>query len=179
MTNNGTALEVEIGCGKGKFLVARAQVNPHIRFIGIDKSIKWMRRGIRRSERQGLANLVFLKGWVLEILEKEIADASVSVFHIYFPDPWPKRRHHKRRLLQNGFFSLLRQKLKPGGLVEVATDDADYFEAIKKETALCALPWGGVREGRNERLFPSDVKTNYELKYEADGRELFYLELCK
>jgi len=177
--NNNKALEVEIGCGKGKFLVARAEENPHIHFLGIDKAGKWMKRGARRSERKGLNNLVFLKGDVREILNKELKLQSVSVFHIYFPDPWPKRRHRRRRLLSEDFFKKLHTLLKPEGLIEIATDDEDYFSDIKKVVEKTEIAWGKISETVNQRPFPAILRTNYEIKYEAQGKPLYYLEFQK
>lgn len=169
-------LEIEIGCGKGKFLLARALAHPKVVFLGIDKAGRFLRRGIGRKEKRGLANLEFIKGDVREILKGEVGLASVDVFHIYFPDPWPKRRHRKRRLLQHDFFELLAQRLKKSGSIEIATDDSDYFEAIKQVVASTLEGWK-IKESRGLRLFDPLIKTNYELKYEKEGRPLFYLSL--
>ncbi|MCM8775744.1 MAG: hypothetical protein NC930_05280, partial [Candidatus Omnitrophica bacterium] len=104
---------------------------------------------------------------------------SVSVFHVYFPDPWPKRRHRKRRLINAGFLLMLHQKLKSGGLVEVATDDGDYFSEINKAVSQTGIHWSGVRQGVNQRLADVAFRTNYELKYGNAGKTLYYLELKK
>ena len=128
-------VEIEIGCGKGKFLIGRSQAHPEIQFLGIDRVGKWMKIGAKRSEKRNLPNLRFLKSDIRLILEK-VPPEGVSVFHIYFPDPWPKRRHRKRRLVNAGFLLLLWEKLRPGGLIEMATDDLDYFTAMKKAAAL-------------------------------------------
>lgn len=170
-------LEVEIGCGKGKFLVARAQIFPEINFLGLDRVAKWMKVGERRGEKRKLENLKFLKAEVREFLET-VPDETVSIFHIYFPDPWPKRRHHGRRLIQAEFLNTLRAKLLPGGLIEIATDDEDYYAHIRR-VVQAAGPWASMRETVNERLFHPEAKTNYELKFEAVGRNLHYLELKK
>lgn len=184
------SLEVEIGCGKGKFLVARAQTLPEIQFLGIDKALRFMRLGAARAEKRQLANLKFVRGNVLEILERDVAPQSVSVFHLYFPDPWPKRRHRHRRLLTAEFFRRLHERLVDGGLIEIATDFEDYFSEIKQTVGSGAaapagrgptagLTWGRVRESVNERLFPAVAQTNYELKYQKEGRPIYYLELQK
>lgn len=172
-------LEVEIGCGKGKFLVARAEACPGTRFIGVDIARRWMRRGIERGEKRGLQNLEFIRGDVREVLEHCFDSGSVDVFHIYFPDPWPKRRQKKRRLIQTDFLELLRERLNASGLVEVATDDADYYRHILETVGAFSPHWKDVRQSVNERLFPAVAKTNYELKYAAEGRPIYYLELRK
>lgn len=179
MTNNDHSLEVEIGCGKGKFLVARAEENPHIHFIGIEKANRFLRRGIQKREKRELENLEFMKGDVRQILKEKILPESVEVFHIYFPDPWPKRRQRKRRLLTAEFFHLLHSRLKHCGLIEIATDFFDYFQEIKKTIEGMHGVWSQMRETQNERLFPSQVQTNYERKYQMEGKSLYYLELQK
>lgn len=172
-------LEIEIGCGKGKFLVGRAAANPAVRFRGIEKAGKWMRRGAKRGEKKGLSNLEFIRGDVWEILEQGIARESVDIFHIYFPDPWPKRRHHKRRLIQPEFLEILYLRLKKGGLVEIATDDTDYYRHISDAVREVPWEWRQIRESFNRRLFDPEFKTDYELKYSKEGRPIYYLELQK
>jgi tRNA (guanine-N7-)-methyltransferase len=174
---NKNPVELEIGCGRGKFLIARSQVNPHINFIGIDRAGKWMKRGINRVDRQKMSNIQFIRVEAKRFLSEAIPPESVSLFHMYFPDPWPKRRHHDRRTVNADFLRLLHSRLLPGGLIELATDDADYFTAMKKSIAATAELWENVRETRNERIFAAEMKTNYELKFEAEGRPLYYAEL--
>jgi len=176
---NTNPVEVEIGCGKGKFLVTRAEQNPHINFFGVDRAGKWMRMGASKVERRKLTNIKFMKAIADQTFPDLIPAGEVSVFHIYFPDPWPKRKHQRRRLLQPAFFAVLHEKLKQGGMVEIATDEADYFASIKKGIAETAKLWKQVRENINERIFAPEIKTNYELKYQSFGRTIYYLELQK
>jgi tRNA (guanine-N7-)-methyltransferase len=103
----------------------------------------------------------------------------VSIFHIYFPDPWPKRRHQARRVFTPQLLELLHARLVPGGLIEIATDEKDYFAAMKKTIAATAQLWENVREAVNERILDGMNKTNYELKWAAEGRPLYYTELKK
>lgn len=175
---NGRPVEVEIGCGKGKFLLARAPENPEINFFGIDYAGKWMKIGQMRGRKRRLLNLQFMKGEARQILARFLAE-SVGLFHIYFPDPWPKKRHHKRRLLTPDFLKRLFALLKPGGLIEIATDDAEYFGEIKKAVPESGVPWQNVRESLNERIAFGAMLTSYETKYAAEKRPLYYLELQK
>lgn len=170
-------VEIEIGCGKGKFLVGRAQTFPDRNFLGIDRVGKYMKIGIHRSRKRGLEHLVFMKVEARSFLEFHIPDRSIHLFHIYFPDPWPKRRHHKRRLIDADFMRLLERKLVDGGLVEIGTDDAAYYEQIRESLETTKELWKHRRETRNERILGGDLKTNYELKFEAAGRTLYYMEL--
>jgi tRNA (guanine-N7-)-methyltransferase len=176
---NSHPVEMEIGCGKGKFLVARAIENPGINFLGIDRVSKFMKIGKTRAEKRTLPNIRFLRAEARAFLTEAIAPGSVSLFHIYFPDPWPKRRHQVRRVFTPGLLTLLHSRLAPEGLVEIATDDKDYFEAMKKTIAATVELWENVRETVNERILDGMNKTNYELKWAAEGRPLFYAELKK
>lgn len=171
-------LEVEIGCGKGKFLFTHAEKNPDISFLGIDRVGKWMKRRLKRAAEQNLRNFLFVKADAVTLLKKVFPFACVDVFHIYFPDPWPKRKHRKRRLINPALLQMLFQKLKSGGLVYIATDDQNYHEEIK--TGLAENPIWKVRESVNLRLNPNpEIQTNYELKFQAAGKPLYYLELTK
>ena len=172
-------VEMEIGCGKGKFLVARSVANPGTNFLGIDRVSKFMNIGKTRAQKRALPNIRFLRAEARAFLTEAIAPASVSIFHVYFPDPWPKRRHQVRRVFTAELLKLLHARLVTGGLVEIATDDKDYFEAMKKTIAATAELWENVRETVNERILDGMNKTSYELKWAAEGRSLFYAELKK
>jgi tRNA (guanine-N7-)-methyltransferase len=173
-------LEIEIGAGRGRFLLHRAATHPDRNFLGIDYRWRFLREGAERAERRGLANLLFFKAEAEEVVQHLVPATSVDVFHIYFPDPWHKRKHHKRRLLTPDFFRLLHARLKPGGLLELATDNFDYLVAFK--TALIVAGermWSGSRERHNERIIDPGVQTHFEAKYARAGRDLYYLELVK
>ncbi len=170
-------LEIEIGTGKGRFMLARAEAHPDKRFIAVDRAGKWLHIGRERAQKRGLSNIVFLKTDACELLRQKIPSGRTQSFHIYFPDPWPKKRHNKRRLLTADFLVLLYSRLKPGGRLFIATDFTHYHESILEAAAEASLPWA-MRES-HERLNPEDGKTNYEMKYEAAGRTLHYLEFRK
>ena len=176
---NSNPVEMEIGCGKGKFLVARSIQNPGTNFLGIDRVSKFMNIGKTRAQKRELPNIRFLRAEARAFLTEAITPGSVSVFHIYFPDPWPKRRHRVRRVFTAELLKLLHTRLVAGGLVEIATDDKDYFDAMKKTIAATAQLWENVRETVNERILDGMNRTNYELKWAAAGRSLYYAELKK
>jgi tRNA (guanine-N7-)-methyltransferase len=176
---NSNPVEMEIGCGKGKFLVARSIANPGTNFLGVDRVSKFMNIGKTRAQKRELPNIRFIRAEAKAFLTDAIAPGSVSIFHIYFSDPWPKRRHQPRRVFTEEFLRLLHARLVAGGLVEIATDDKDYFDAMKKTIAATAQLWDNVRETVNERILDSMNKTSYELKWAAEGRSLYYAELKK
>jgi len=173
-------LEVEIGAGKGRFLLHRAEANPDINFVGFDYIWKYLKVGWERAQKRDLPNLLFFKAEANEVVEHLIPDASVSIFHVYFPDPWHKRRHHKRRLLTPEFFKLLHRRLEPGGKLEIATDNFDYMIAFKSSFVEAGETlWSDIRSTVNERIMNPEFTTNFELKYKTEGRDLYYMELRK
>lgn len=173
-------LEVEIGSGKGKFLIHRAEANPDINFVGFDYIWKYLKIGWERAQKRDMKNLLFFKAEANEVVEHLIRKDSVSVFHVYFPDPWHKRKHHKRRLLTSEFFDLLHTRLMPGGKLEIATDNFDYMIAFKSSLIEAGESiWSSARETVNERPMNPELATNFEAKYEAEGRDLYYFELEK
>jgi tRNA (guanine-N7-)-methyltransferase len=172
--------EMEIGSGKGRFFLERAAKHPERNFLGIDYAWRFLREGHTRVAQRELSNLRFFKAEASDVVGGMMPDESIEVFHIYFPDPWPKRQHRKRRLLTPEFFKLLHRRLKPGGLLELATDNFDYLIAFK--AALIEADdtlWSGVRESRNERLLDPEILTHFEAKYRRQGRDLYYIELSK
>jgi tRNA (guanine-N7-)-methyltransferase len=173
-------LEIEIGSGKGRFLLERAAKHPERNFLGVDYAWRFLREGHQRAGKRGLTNLRFLKGEAGDVVRAFIPDGSIDVFHIYFPDPWPKRQHRKRRLLTAEFFKLLHRRLKPGGLLELATDNFEYLIAFKAALIEAGdTLWSEVREGRNQRLMDPEIRTHFEAKYVRQGRDLYYIELRK
>jgi len=173
-------VQIEIGAGKATFLVSQAKAEPQADFLGIEWARKYWRHAIDRIGRWGLTNVRIVRADGPVFLRDFVPEGSVDCFHIYFPDPWPKKRHHKRRLLQQSNVEVLIQRLKPGGTIRIATDHADYFEQIKKVTSVLGdkveeieFPRpAGAREGEL-------TGTNYERKYIQDGRPVYVIALRK
>lgn len=124
-------LEVDIGCGRGRFLLARAQAHPSLNFLGIDRCTLRLRKIDRRAEVIGLTNIRLVQGDAIHLLVRLPAE-SAAAFYVFFPDPWPKRRHHSRRLVSPHFIDLVFHTLSPGGAIHLCTDHADYYSAILK-----------------------------------------------
>ncbi|WP_141717658.1 tRNA (guanosine(46)-N7)-methyltransferase TrmB [Nocardia altamirensis] len=123
-------LVIEIGCGTGTATAAMAQAEPHLNLIGIEVYQPGLAQLVQRIEREQIDNIRLLRGDAVDVLENMIAEESLTGVRVFFPDPWPKARHHKRRLLQPTTFALIANRLRPGGVLHVATDHADYAEHI-------------------------------------------------
>ena len=178
--DNDRPLEVEIGSGKGKYLLARAQLEPEINFVGFDYIWKYLKIGWARAQKRELENLLFFKAEAVDVITHLTPGECVSIFHIYFPDPWHKRKHHKRRYMTDDFVRMLHNRLVPGGRIEIATDNFDYYMWLRRTLVEAGEDlWSRTRSQENERILNPEIKTNFELKYEAEGRDLYYLELQK
>lgn len=123
-------LEVDIGSGKGRFLLARAATHPEVDFIGIERQRRRVEKVASKAARAGLRNIRLLHTEIRFALETLLPDQAVGTFYLFYPDPWPKRRHHPRRLVNAEFVELLHRKLQPSGQIHFATDDQDYFAAV-------------------------------------------------
>jgi len=125
-------VEVELGSGDGSFLVDYAARHPQINLIGVERLLGRLRKIDRKGRRAGLANLRCVRMEASYFLEYLLPKNSVQAIHIYFPDPWPKRKHRKHRLINQRFAQTARQALIPGGVVWLRTDDADYFAQMRE-----------------------------------------------
>jgi len=121
-------LVLEIGSGMGETTAAIAQAHPDADFIAVEVHGPGVGSLLNRIDALQLRNLKVIRHDAADVLEKMIADASLAAIHLFFPDPWPKKRHHKRRLVQPGFAALAARKLAPGGTLHAATDWPDYAE---------------------------------------------------
>lgn len=120
-------IELELGSGDGSFLVNYARLHPERNFLGVERLLGRLRKLDRKGRRAGLKNLRGLRIESAYFLEYLLPRQSAAALHIYFPDPWPKRKHRKNRLINASFTEIARQALAPDGVVYLRTDDADYF----------------------------------------------------
>jgi tRNA (guanine-N7-)-methyltransferase len=123
-------LEVDVGCGKGRFLITRATRNPDVNYLGIDRMLRRLRKADRKVRAAALTNVRLLRIEASYALRFLLPPRSVTACYISFPDPWPKRRHSRRRLFNREFLDTLASVLQEGGRVYIATDHAPYFAAI-------------------------------------------------
>jgi tRNA (guanine-N7-)-methyltransferase len=167
----GGEWEVEIGFGKGRFLLGRAAAEPGRRYLGIEVAGEYFRLAARRLRRRGLDNVALVHGEALFVLDAILPRAFASVVHAYFPDPWPKSRHQRRRLFSPASVDLVLGLLAPGGTLCFATDFLDYGEEVA--SLLAAHPALAVE--RRDTPWPEGPRTNYEAKYAAEGRPILRL----
>lgn len=172
---NGRPVEIEVGCGKGAFLLAYAERHPERNLLGIENQPRWVRWIERRLERSTRENARVLCADAAFVIASFVCDSSVHAYHLYFPDPWWKRRHHKRRLVRTDFAEHLVRTLEPRGQLHLATDVAHRFEAMVGELA----PAGFEITIASEPTPPGRPLTNFERKYRAEGRALHYAMLVK
>lgn len=164
--------EVEIGFGKGRYLLRRCLEEPGRRFLGIELAGEYHGIFVSRARREGAANWIALRGEALYLLDAVLPAGFASHLHVYFPDPWPKSRHHKRRLFDPETVDLVLGLLEPGGRLSFATDFLDYGELVAE--ILAGYP--GLSLERRDRPWDDGARTNYEAKYEAEGRPILRLE---
>jgi tRNA (guanine-N7-)-methyltransferase len=164
-------LVVEIGCGGGRYLIGQAETHPEADFLAVERAHEYFKVLKERVAKRRLPNTRVMRTDGGDLVANCFGDASVFAYHIYFPDPWPKKRHHKRRLFSDAFCAHLRRTLRPDGTLFFATDHQDYFAEIlpRLRAALRVTehpePWEDAPAGR----------TNYEIKYLKEGRPIYRL----
>jgi len=164
-------LVLEIGSGMGETTAAIAKARPEVDFIAVEVHAPGVGSLLNRIAKEELANLRVIRHDAVEVLERMIDDASLAAIHVFFPDPWPKKRHHKRRLVQPQFAALAARKLAPGAVVHAATDWPDY--AAHMEAVFSAEP---LLE-KAERGFTPRPPTKFETRGRRLGhpiRDLYY-----
>lgn len=168
-------VEIEVGPGKGAFLVAAMQARPEAFVLGIEAAVAYAECAAERLAKSGQGNGLLLVDNGKLYLQDRVPDHSVDRIHVYFPDPWPKRRHRGRRFFTEDFVPTLERVLKPGGWLLVATDNAAYAGEICR--VLGAAPNLRRVEAEEKRLLEMGpghgfTPTNFERKYEEEGRVL-------
>ncbi len=161
-------VEVELGCGDGTCLVQYAQAHPAHNFLGVERLLGRIRKPDRRGQRLGLTNLRLLRLEAGYTLEYMFPPAALQALHVYFPDPWPKRRHQRRRLVNAHFAQTAGRALAAGGCLYLRTDDQGYYQQMLE---VC---------GGNPALRPADTPpelvafiTDFEKDFVARGVAIF------
>ncbi|OED37182.1 hypothetical protein AB834_02095 [PVC group bacterium (ex Bugula neritina AB1)] len=171
-------LELEIGCGKGRFILNKAKASPETYHIGLDWSWKWMRMGLDKCLSKDVQNIRFHRGEAFEFLEKTLWEKSLLACHAYFSDPWPKKKHHKRRLITPAFIDMAYSRLSTGGKLMLSTDFLTYYTSIQNAIYTAKASWSSILQTNSRQSF-LECKTNYEIKYEKESRLLSFITLTK
>jgi len=172
-------VELEIGSGKGGFLLRRARDRPDLRMLGIEWANKYFRYAADRMARWGVSNVRMMRTDAGNFVIYHLIPECLAALHVYHPDPWPKKRHHKRRLFQPEFVAVATAALKHGGRWAIQTDHADYFEWIvdlmSGQEGLEPIAYDDQAFG----IVDNRAQTNFEIKYLREGRQVYRLAYRK
>lgn len=164
-------VELDMGCGKGRFTLALAQRYPERVVLGSDVMLGRLRRLAARGEKLGLGNLSLLRAESGQLASFQLPPASIDRLHLLCPDPWPKARHQVRRLVCTEFLCRLRRIFKPGAILHLSTDHRPYYDEwlglLAAVPFYCACPEGIADV--------CDIKTDFELQWNAMGKEVNHL----
>lgn len=162
-------VEIEVGSGKGRYLLRAALERPQHDFLGIERRVATLGLCASRAEAMGLDNVLLLRADATRVFWSRIAAGSVRIVHVYYPDPWWKLRHRKRRLFTPDFVADVARTLSDGGELRVATDVTDYFEVIVATIAASGL-FERAEAMAEEFGTPEEPLTSYQAKYARLGR---------
>lgn len=175
-------VEIEIGSGKGTFLIHQAQAFGQTCFLGIEWARKYYRFAVDRMGRWGVDNVRLIRTDAAQFIADHVPDRSVDGFHLYFPDPWPKNYHHRRRFFQTNTLNRMLCLLKPSGWINIATDHSDYYKQMQavaqhavEAGKVAIIPFMRPAAAKDGEI----VGTNYERKYQKEGRPTYTLALQK
>ncbi|WP_018971149.1 tRNA (guanosine(46)-N7)-methyltransferase TrmB [Rubritalea marina] len=163
---NDKPLEIDLGCGDGSFTIAMAQHHPDRNFLAVERLLGRVKKVCRKAQQHGLDNCKVLRLESTYVIEWLFPENSIDRLHLLCPDPWPKARHHKNRLIQQGFLASLFKALKPGGEFCFKTDHPEYFEWTLEEME--------TFQKFDKLDWPEDAfyypKTDFQIQWEAEGK---------
>ncbi len=164
-------IEIDLGCGDGAFLVASATLRPSHNFLGVERKLPRIKRCCRLSWEAQCRNVRLILIESGYFIRHMIPPGSVQTLHILFPDPWPKRKHERHRLLRAAFFRDAARILVPDGEIRLKTDNRDYFALARKEAA----ETGAVIEQECNSLGDSEPMTDFEQRFRAEGCPIYFI----
>ncbi len=175
---NEQPLELEVGTGKGAFLAEEASRRTGVNFIGTDRASRDGRYASDRLRRRECSNARVVLADAGYFLSEFVPDAALAAVHVHFPDPWPKKRHHKRRLIRPNLIREVERVLIPGGRLQIVTDHQEYYariEAVIRSSSLAPSPFVRPTTAGSEEL----VGSNFERKYQRLGKNAYTVAAVK
>lgn len=172
-------IQVEIGSGKGLFMESAATANPDHNFLGVEVAAKYARFAAARLAKRGLPNAIMLQGDGRRLLAELLPDNSLAAVHVYFPDPWWKKRHHKRRLMNERFGQLVERKLQRGGSLHYWTDVEDRFKETLELLTSHTLLVGPIEVAERLAEHDLDYRTHFERRMRLNALPVHRAEFRK
>jgi tRNA (guanine-N7-)-methyltransferase len=174
---NDRPVEMEIGCGKGGFLLDRARSFPDRNFFAIEWANQYFLHAVDRMARWRVPNVRIMRTDARTFVERCLPERSLAAIYVFHPDPWPKRRHHRRRLFRDEFVVRAARAMQPDGVLAISTDHEEYFHSIigivGRREELKEIPF------RETELGGGAVGTNFETKYLREGRAIHYAAFAR
>jgi tRNA (guanine-N7-)-methyltransferase len=164
-----TATDVEIGSGKGRFLNLVATAHPERNLLAVERANKYFKLCCSRAARRGLENIRLIRTTAEDLLFRLLSPDSVATIYVMFPDPWPKKRHHKRRLFKPEIVEAMTAALQPHGRLLVKSDHAAYAEVIDQALSSAS----GLTAIDTDGAFAGLPLSGFETKYQEEGRPIF------
>lgn len=178
--HSGRRFEIEIGSGKGTFLVQQAPLQPDVNYLGIEWAGEFYRYAADRMRRRHLTNVRMLHADATEFLRYWCESGVAAVIHLYFSDPWPKKKHHKRRVVQDHTLPVFHRVLQPGGELRLVTDHDDLWAWYEDHAARHAHLFERVAFDRPGSAGAHEVVgTNFERKFREEGRAFHAMTLIR
>lgn len=175
----GAPLEVEVGTGKGLFLAGAAQARPEHDFLGIEIARKYARYAAARLSRQASTNALVVCGDALVLFRQWLPTDCLAAVHVYFPDPWWKKRHKKRRVMNEEFLRDVQRTLRPGGRLHFWTDVEEYFQATLALIAATVALAGPLPVPERPADHPLDYRTHFERRTRLASLPVYRAEFEK
>jgi tRNA (guanine-N7-)-methyltransferase len=172
------SLEIEVGSGKGLFLAAAAVERPDHNFVGVEIAAKYARFAAARLAKRGILNAIVLNADAQRLFRELLPDSSVAAVHVYFPDPWWKARHKKRRVMNETFVLDVERTLMAGGVLHFWTDVEEYFQATLALMATTRLA-GPLPVAEQPAEHDLDYRTHFERRMRMHGEAVYRAEFRK